>query len=219
MASWRIGYMVIPDVAVGRGEQDSGHDPDLRAGCLAGRGARRAAGRPRLRARLCRGLDAMRRHIFSGSTLPTFPATSSSRRARSTTSSASTPSRLDDAGRAAGARASRRRDSGIGVRRSGAVFVRISYGALDSDSVIEGLRRLVAACAHWLGIRANETTAFIIARDGFYEASPRGYRARENQVSVRIWTRRTSGAGPRPDGRWPHRRGLHRADRRQRHDL
>ena len=39
MASWRIGYMVIPDAPVRRGQQDPGHDPDLPARRVAACGA------------------------------------------------------------------------------------------------------------------------------------------------------------------------------------
>ena len=47
MASWRIGYMVMPAGAVGGGQQDPGHAPDLPAGGVAARGAGGAARRPR----------------------------------------------------------------------------------------------------------------------------------------------------------------------------
>ena len=59
MASWRVGYMVIPEAAARGGQQDPGHDPHLPARRLAARGAGRARGRARVRRRAPR---AARRH-------------------------------------------------------------------------------------------------------------------------------------------------------------
>ena len=146
MASWRVGYMVIPGVAVGRGQQDSGHAADLRAGRLAGRGGGGARRRPRVR-----DVDSSRRSTRCGS------------RSASALDDPAVPcdvapapgafyffvrvyAPLDslDAHRAADPRASGRRRSRLGVRRRRVLASRLVRRARSVVGRRKASRRLVA---------------------------------------------------------------------------
>ena len=124
MASWRLGYMVIPERAVGCGQQDAGHAADLRAGRVAARRARRACAWARLRGARLAGLDAHAPPACTArSRRPACRARRRCRPARSTSSSASDSSlSADGAHRAAHPRASRGRDSRVGLRRPDALL-------------------------------------------------------------------------------------------------
>jgi aspartate/methionine/tyrosine aminotransferase len=149
MASWRIGYMVIPDVlseAVNKIQDTILICPPAVSQHAAI--AALAVGRSFAGAHLAR-LDSTRRAIFAALTAPDVPCDVPSPdgafyylvRVHSRMDSMTLAERLIREHRVATI-------PGSAFADPSPCSVRISYGALDSDSVIEGLRRLVG------GVRA-----------------------------------------------------------------
>jgi aspartate/methionine/tyrosine aminotransferase len=144
MASWRVGYMVIPEAL--NDAINKIQDTILICPPAASQHAAAAAlqvGRSHARPHLER-LDAMRRAIFESLGRPDVPCDVPSPdgafyylvRVHSTLDSMTLTERLIKEHRVATI-------PGSAFADPSPCSIRISYGALDSDSIIEGLRRLV----------------------------------------------------------------------------
>ena len=89
------------------------------------------------------GLDGTRRRIFEALRDPAIPCdTPASAGAFYYFVTRPHGARFDDDGGTADSRASGRGDPGLRVRRDGRLYLRISYGALDAETVHEGIARL-----------------------------------------------------------------------------
>jgi aspartate/methionine/tyrosine aminotransferase len=144
MASWRVGYMVIPEAL--NDAINKIQDTILICPPAASQHAAAAAlqvGRSHARPHLER-LDAMRRAIFESLGRPDVPCDVPSPdgafyylvRVHSTLDSMTLTERLIKEHRVATI-------PGSAFADPSPCSIRISYGALDPDSIIEGLRRLV----------------------------------------------------------------------------